>query len=1367
MLRNVTAWKSLVLFVAVISGGLSLMAQPADYTVAPSQGTYQQINAGTLWASGTALDDQTVTGVAIGFNFVFGAGTTTSTVNVNANGYISFGSAPAGNVYTPLSSTAASSQIVAAFARNLVGTANATLRTELLGVAPNRVFVIQWAGVSRPNSQYDDYNFQVRLTETSNTIDIVYGSMTTRGTLGAQVGMRGALNTQVYSLRADYDENSWARPRLSTTTAIESIAEEMFVPASGQMYRWSRRAGTINDVGVINIEGPTGKFNANTTQTVTARVKNFGTNAVDSFIVDWKVNGTTRASVKYYAQPALAANAEVVVTLGTTMMADRSWNLVEARTLSPNGIADSRASNDWAEGYRAPRVSGNFSVAKVGANAGVFTRFRDFVRHLKVSGINGSIVLTAHAGVYEESIMLDGVDATDASQTLTVNTVPGDEVIVEYPLHRDLSANYGQYEFPAILNVVFGSNLTVDGIEFRVTAGSQFQGGVLVPGTLQNFTIRNCTFTGLGSNTVIGNALELFAPFAANIRLENNTIRNHRFGFVCLPASVQGLTVSGNNFECISGVQVQSTGSGVAIQNNTVVVDNRYTGLVNAVLVTGTTSPRVSGNVVNGTASRDGLNGILVAHDNGTALIHNNMVAVAGTMQAIGIWIDARTNTSTNLYHNSVNATASTTNSAALYINNNELAFPNFTVTAVNNILHNVGLGTTGGPALWIADVNNTALTAATSPMQLSDFNDLYSSGAFPVRVINTAYTTLAGYRAAFLREQNSASVPVAFVGQTDLHLLTIQQQLFGSSAIIPSVPVDIDGDARVKPYMGADEISPVARFVQQPQSRYVCFGQSFTLVAVAEVTLGATIKYQWFKDGVKLVGRTSAILSFGNTGYDAAAVYHCEVEISDGTTTKTIKSDDATIMVVRLTSIATHPMSQPVAIGSTVDLYVEAEAVGTATELAPQFQWKKRFWNATNRVYQDSALVDNGRITGTSSSILTIRDITSADTLDTYFCTVMAYCGNVDSKVARLFVPRVIVSDNLPSACIGQPLQMEVGASPGAGNGLTLSYQWFHNGDALVNGGRVTGANGKVLNVGSTVASDNGSYYCVVSYGPTEAEIQSNVINVELGTAPGFTSQPTGGTICEGENMNLTSQAVGSNLTYQWTKNGVNVPGASGASLTVQNATASEAGTYNVLATNACGTQTSVTVEIVVDTKPTITTAPRDQAVIEGEPVNLTVEASGTGTLAYQWFRNGEKVDDATGATYQIPNATGANAGVYTVEVSNNCGTVTSNSAIVDVTVSVAGDMYVNGFMLGTASPNPTSSSISFAYEVASTQNVRIVMMDMLGRPVADLVNGIVEAGRHTVQLSVADLGLNQGVYMYTLQANGVMATQQVVVVR
>lgn len=1367
MLRNATVWKSLAFTVAILAGSMSLLAQPANYTVVPSQGTYQQINGGTLWASGTALDDQAVTDVSIGFNFVYGTGVTVSTLNVNANGYISFGTAPAGNVYTPLTNAAASAQIVSAFGRDLIGTTTGSLRTELQGVSPNRVFVIQWANVSRKNSQYDNYNFQIRLNETTNTIDIVYGSMTVRGTVGAQVGMRGSATTLVTSLRADYDENTWAMPRVITTSpGRESVLEENFVPASGQMYRWSRRTIT-NDVCVLNIEGPTGTFNANTTQTVTARVRNCGTNQVDSFIVDWKVNGQLRTAVKYYG--AVPANGEVVVTLGTVNFGDRSWNRIEARTLSPNGVADALPGNDGAEAYRAPRVSGDFSIAKVGANAGVFTSMRDFLRHLKVSGINGSVVATVFAGVYNESIVLDGVDATDISQTFTVRANPGDEVVMEYPLHADLStASYGSYEAPAIVNILAGSNLTVNGIHFRVASGSQFQGGVLILGSLQNFAMRNCRFTGLNSNSISGAAVEMAVPFASGLTFDNCTVVNHRLGILLVPSTFTGITLSGNTFTCSSGLQVQGSGTGLVVRNNRVTVDNVYTGLQSAIGVFQTTSPVIERNVVDGTSARDGMNGILVSHDFGTAVVTNNMVSAAGATQAIGYFIDARSNTSTNFYHNTVNVTAPAASlSAGLYIANNENVFPNFTVAAVNNILHNFGLGTNGGPALWIAEPSGVLPTAATTPLQISDFNNIVSTGTFPVRVINTAYTTLAAYRAAFTRELNSASVPVTFVGATDLHLLTIQPQLFGAASVSSVVPTDIDGENRVKPYMGADEIFPRVRFVQQPQSRYVCYGESLTLVAVAEATLGATTKYQWYKDGVKLLGRTSAIMTISNTAYDAAAVYYCEVEVSDGTTTATLKSDDATIMVVRPTSIVEHPASQPVAIGSTIDLRVEAEAVGTPTNLSPSYQWKKRYWNPVNRVYQDSVLSDNGRITGTRSSILTIRDLNAGDTTDTYFCTVTAYCGNADSKVARLFIPRVIVADNIPNACIGQPIQMEVGASPGSGNGLTLSYQWYRNGEAIANDTRVTGATGKVLVVNNTTATDNGDYHCVVTYGPMDAPIASNMITVELGSAPVITSQPVAAEICEGNEILLASQATGSNLAFQWTKNGVNVPGASGASLNIQNATATDAGTYNVIVTNSCGQATSITVEIAVNTKPSISEQPKDQSVNADEAVNLSVSASGTGSLTYQWFRNGEKIENATGATYQVPNASTADAGVYTVEVSNDCGKTTSESAVVDVTTSVAGDVYVNGFMLGNAAPNPASGVVTFSYELPATQSVRIVLMDMLGRPVANLVDGVVEAGRHMATFNVADMALNAGVYMYSLQSNGVVATQQIVVVR
>ena len=49
------------------------------------------------------------------------------------------------------------------------------------------------------------------------------------------------------------------------------------------------------------------------------------------------------------------------------------------------------------------------------------------------------------------------------------------------------------------------------------------------------------------------------------------------------------------------------------------------------------------------------------------------------------------------------------------------------------------------------------------------------------------------------------------------------------------------------------------------------------------------------------------------------------------------------------------------------------------------------------------------------------------------------------------------------------------------------------------------------------------------------------------------------------------------------------------------------------------------------------------------------------------QWFLDGVPIPGATGETYEVPETTNDDLGVYHVEVSNSCGTVSSNEVLVE----------------------------------------------------------------------------------------------------
>lgn len=89
---------------------------------------------------------------------------------------------------------------------------------------------------------------------------------------------------------------------------------------------------------------------------------------------------------------------------------------------------------------------------------------------------------------------------------------------------------------------------------------------------------------------------------------------------------------------------------------------------------------------------------------------------------------------------------------------------------------------------------------------------------------------------------------------------------------------------------------------------------------------------------------------------------------------------------------------------------------------------------------------------------------------------------------------------------------------------------------------------------------------------------------------------------------------------------------------------------------------------------EPTITTQPTDQTVVSGNPATLTVEASGSGPLTYQWYTcqsdgsNPQTISGATEETYTVtPDALGTI--YYKVIVTGDCGTATSDVVFITAT--------------------------------------------------------------------------------------------------
>jgi len=179
-------------------------------------------------------------------------------------------------------------------------------------------------------------------------------------------------------------------------------------------------------------------------------------------------------------------------------------------------------------------------------------------------------------------------------------------------------------------------------------------------------------------------------------------------------------------------------------------------------------------------------------------------------------------------------------------------------------------------------------------------------------------------------------------------------------------------------------------------------------------------------------------------------------------------------------------------------------------------------------------------------------------------------------------------------------------------------------------------------------------------------------VENVPLAVVcqPSITQQPVANTtVAGGGNVNLSVTAMGLNpLYYQWTLSGTNLPAQTNYFLSLNNLQNSQQGNYQVIVSNPYGAVTSTVAQVTVLTAPTVVQQPLGTNVLAGQPFSLSVTATGTAPLTYQWTFENVSLAGATNATLIIPNAQTANEGIYRVVVQNTAGAATSSVALVRV---------------------------------------------------------------------------------------------------
>jgi hypothetical protein len=424
-----------------------------------------------------------------------------------------------------------------------------------------------------------------------------------------------------------------------------------------------------------------------------------------------------------------------------------------------------------------------------------------------------------------DNIVFDGSNNGSTTQDLTIynnNPINPKKAVIWI---ASQSASNGANNIQ-IKNLNLKQNYRDDDLSIGVFAGGNGSIGDAAQTSNSKNVIQNVNFIKVGQAIYVNG---LSSALSSDWKIQNNTIggtdnTNKPFAGVILKNS-KDYEVSGNTIvgllknltngagEFHSGVIVSGTSNGV-IFNNTIadIYDSTHNTYCAGIYI-----------------------------DSGNNTIYNNFISNVRTdatddndynynYKGHGIYLNS--GASNKIYYNTIvmNATTAGGRASCLYIANGS------TIDVQNNIFHNTQ--TTGNQYTIFANVNS-------SPFAFLNNNNHYvgnNSSKFNARINGNPYVSLADWQLVTGKDSNSKNTLPTFVSTTDFHLQDVSGNSGLSGTTISGITADIDGQSRVKPYMGADEVScvPIIKTLATPATLYV--GGSLNPIVPAVIVSGSAV---------------------------------------------------------------------------------------------------------------------------------------------------------------------------------------------------------------------------------------------------------------------------------------------------------------------------------------------------------------------------------------------------------------------------------------------------------------------------------------------------------------------------------------------
>lgn len=255
------------------------------------------------------------------------------------------------------------------------------------------------------------------------------------------------------------------------------------------------------------------------------------------------------------------------------------------------------------------------------------------------------------------------------------------------------------------------------------------------------------------------------------------------------------------------------------------------------------------------------------------------------------------------------------------------------------------------------------------------------------------------------------------------------------------------------------------------------------------------------------------------------------------------------------------------------------------------------------------------------------------------------------------------------------------------------LTYRWFKDGNPIPDDAPTQ------LDVVATNDAVGGVYSVVIS-NAVGSVTNTATLTVLAPETLRIVQQPADVARLLGQSVTLTV-GVGSSGSpqYQWCHFGLPLSGATRAQLVLTNLTWAEAGDYHAVVSQGSSALSSrvARLELVEPGPPALLGGPAAQQPLAlGTSQALTAATAGWGDITYRWFKDGQPIAGAAGATLQLGQVTTNTAGEYRLELRDAAGNVTTRTftVVLVAAANLSGGLSAEGkFQVTVASGVPGQS--------------------------------------------------------------------------